>query len=141
FFTRDRRSRACSSDALTNQLGVPLQEGESKTQETHRRPSRSRGGRPMSSPSSKEIFMSRMTSRLALWVLFVGMTGCQKSEPPPTIGEKQASIVHAEVDTDDPYVGTIGTCTATLIGRRTALTAANCAVEGAPGALCHYPFA
>src|SRR5215510_10942791 len=85
--------------------------------------------------------MSRITSRLALWVLFVGMTGCQTSAPAPTIGEKQASIVHAEVDTDDPYVGSIGTCTATLIGRRTALTAATCALDEARVSFCHYPCA
>src|SRR5262245_46634690 len=84
--------------------------------------------------------MSPIASRLALWVLFVGMTGCQKSEPPATTGEKRESLVHAEVDTDDNYVGVInGYCTATLIGRKTVLTAAICVSEGQRVQFCTYP--
>jgi len=61
--------------------------------------------------------------------------GCGMAAPgsAPT-GTVSAALINAVPDSGDPYVGITSACTATLIGRRTALTAAHCGSDGTFGA-------
>jgi V8-like Glu-specific endopeptidase len=48
---------------------------------------------------------------------------------------EESGIIHGEITTAHPAVGHVDSCTATLVGRRTALTAAHCVKQGE-----FYPF-
>jgi len=84
--------------------------------------------------------MFRKASTLSFWVM-LATGGCQAPDGRTSerLGTHQEEIVNGSFDLGDPWVGSIGDCTATLIGRRTALTAAHCALEGDRVNFCSYP--
>src|SRR5438132_8067656 len=77
-------------------------------------------------------------------IVVVALAGCQNVPP----NESSRPIINGTVESGDPAVGFTSyafgyfTCTATLIGRRTALTAAHCSGgEGAIRTFCTAPCA
>ena len=68
-------------------------------------------------------------------------TGCTDTEVlGDTVSQSERDAIVNGVESEYPWIGFLGSCTATLIGRRTALTAGHCAVDGARVTYCYYPY-
>lgn len=81
--------------------------------------------------------MFKMRMAFVIGMIF-GLAACG-GPPPEQLGEASSAIVNGNLDVGDPAVGRAGGCTATLIGRRTALTSAHCGASGYSLELRLYP--
>lgn len=67
------------------------------------------------------------------------LTACEARQLEPVqVAVEEDALVNARPENGDPAVGWIGSCTATLIGRSTALTAAHCGADGSRVSFCTY---
>jgi hypothetical protein len=79
---------------------------------------------------------TKTTARI-LWFA-LSLAACQTA-PIEQVDVITEPLVNGTATASWPFVGWIDNCTATLIGRRTALTAAHCATTGTQVTFHHYP--